>query len=303
MTSIRTAGYDPYAQSDSPSVWLTTLNSRYPATENSSNAVSPDFASIATALTSIASAVADMMNSHQGNENSLDGSKQSGLWPDSVQDSLASTNVSPSTNGTLGNSVQTVSELSAAEAEAELRSPMMEAKLEGLSRLRPAQVLSRCQTYLKDHPDRFRELKRSHLLFVHEKRIEAEVDLPSFWAYLAEPRAIFSGMGRAFAPDGIREKIAGDLHAAAWKRIHQNVDQQSIDSAKDQSIASNPADSIRAPQSSSPPPAIETALDQDAVPATNWQTPNPDLGDNDAHPDADPYDADDFQDQDDRRDD
>lgn len=195
--------------------------------------------------------------------------------------------------------MQTVSGLSAAEAEAGVRSPVMEAKLEGLSRLSPRQLLSRCQTYLKDHPDRFRELKRSHLLFVHEKRIEAEVDQPSFWAYLAEPRAIFSGIGRALAPDGIREKIAGDLHAAAWRRIHQTID--SVGAARDQSVASNPADSIAASQSSSPPPAIETAFDQDLVPATNWQTPNPDLGDNDAHPDADPYDGDDIPD--DRRDD
>jgi hypothetical protein len=301
MTSIPTTSYNPYAQSDpsSSSAWLTTLNSGYPATENSLNAVSPDLASIATALTEIASAFTNMMNSRPASEIS---SNKTQLWPGSVQDSLATT-LSQRSTETLGNSMQTVSGLSAAEAEAGVRSPVMEAKLEGLSRLRPGQVLSRCQTYLKDHPDRFQELKRSHLLFVHEQRIEAEVDQPSFWAYLAEPHAIFSGLERALAPDRIREKIAGHLHAAAWKRIHQteagDVDQLSIDSvgaARDQSVASNPADSIAASQSSSPPPAIETAFDQDLVPATNWQTPNPDLGDNDAHPDADPYDGDDYRD-------
>lgn len=184
--------------------------------------------------------------------------------------------------------MQTVSGLSAAEAEAGVRSPVMEAKLEGLSRLRPGQLLSRCQTYLSTHPDRLADLKRSHLLIVHGKRIEAEVDMPSFWAYLAEPRAIFSGIGRALAPDGIREKIAGDLHAAAWERIHQieagKVDQQSIDSAKDQSIASNPADSIVAPQSSTPPPAPEAPAEQGAVPAATWDMDFDDDGDEEAPP-------------------
>jgi hypothetical protein len=187
--------------------------------------------------------------------------------------------------------MQTVSGLSAAEAEAGVRSPMMEAKLEGLSRLSPRQLLSRCQTYLKDHPDRFRELKRFHLLFVHEKRIEAEVNKPSFWAYLAEPRAIFSGIGRALAPDGIREKIAGDLHAAAWRRIAQteagDLDRQSIDSVGAASIASNPADSIVAPQSSTPPPAPETPAEQGAIPAATWKDFDDD-GDEEAYSIADP---------------